>query len=284
MYPEILQIGPLKIHSYGLCIAIGFLISLYLAQRDAQKRGINPEIIQTEAIITLIIGVLGARIFHIILFPQDYSITNPIGWIAFWEGGLVFQGALPFSFAYVFWAMKRRKIPFLLIADCAVPYLALGQGIGRIGCFLNGCCYGKPAPSLPWAVRFPAGSIVFQSYPGEGGWSLPVHPTQMYATIGLIFLFALLIYIRDVWHPFTGITIPIYFFLHGVMRFINEIFRGDHNPTNLGLGVLTDQQIFCLLEVAVGVFLFFLIKKYSTTSSLQISQSKDAKSKKRKNR
>ncbi len=280
MYPEILQIGRIKIHSYGLCIAIGFLLSLYLTQRDAQKRGINPEIIQTEAIITLLIGILGARVFHIFLFPHEYSITNPLGWIAVWEGGLVFQGALPLTFAYVYWAMKRRKLPFLQVADCAVPYLALGQGIGRIGCFLNGCCFGKPASNLPWAVRFPAGSLVFQSYPGEDGWSLPVHPTQLYATVGLIFLCFLLIYIRDQWKPFTGITIPLYFFLHGIMRFFNEIFRGDHNPTHLGFGILSDQQIFCIIEMFVGIFLFFIIKKYSTTPFTDIPQNKASKTKK----
>lgn len=268
MYPTIFQIGWLKIHSYGLCVAIGFLVALYLTQRDAQKRGINPEIIQTEGIITLITGLIGARLFHILMFPNEYSITNPIGWIAVWEGGLVFQGAIPFAFAYAYWAMKRRKISFLLVADCAVPYLALGQGIGRIGCFLNGCCYGRPT-SLPWGVKFPTGSMVFQSYPGEGGWSLPVHPTQLYATVGLVFLCLLLIYIRDEWKPFTGITVPAYFFLHGVMRFFNEIFRGDHNPTELGFGILSDQQVFCLIEIAIGVFLFFLIRKSSVSSPAQ---------------
>ncbi|MCX8064250.1 MAG: prolipoprotein diacylglyceryl transferase [Candidatus Hydrogenedentes bacterium] len=281
MYPIIFQIGWLKIHSYGLCVAIGFLISLYFTQREARLRGINPEIIQTEAIVTLIIGVIGARLLHIIMFPQDYSITNPLGWIAVWEGGLVFQGAIPFTFAYAYWAIKRRNLSFLTVADCAVPYLALGQGIGRIGCFLNGCCYGKPA-SIPWAIKFPSGSIVFQSYPGEGNWSLPVHPTQLYATAGLIFLCLLLIYIRDVWKPFDGITIPIYFLLHGGMRFFNEMFRGDHNPTQMGLGILSDQQVFCIIEIVVGIFLFFFIKKISVSSTTQISIEKQIRAKNKK--
>ncbi|HOK08186.1 MAG TPA: prolipoprotein diacylglyceryl transferase [Candidatus Hydrogenedens sp.] len=279
MYPTILEIGWFKIHSYGLFIAIAFLLSLYLTQRDAQKRGINPEVVQNEAIFTLLAGILGSRFFHILMFPYEYSWTDPIGWIAIWQGGLVFQGALPFAFAYVVWAMRRRKISFLLISDCAVPYLALGQGIGRIGCFFNGCCYGKPS-NLPCAISFPNGSPVFQSYPGNNGWSLPVHPTQLYAFFGLVFLCLLLIYLREAWNPFTGFTIPVYFFLHGLMRFINEFFRGDHNPTELGLGIFSDQQVFCFFEILLGVILFWGIRTYhkiQQTSAVTTSQKQKKK-------
>lgn len=280
MYPTIIEFGWIKIHSYGLFIAIAFLLSLYLTQRDARKRGIDPEIIQSEAIFALLAGIIGSRVFHIIMFPYEYSVTDPIGWIAIWQGGLVFQGALPFAFGYVIWAMRRKKVSFLLISDCAVPYLALGQGIGRIGCFFNGCCYGKPS-NFPLAISFPEGCPVYQSYPGNNGWSLPVHPTQLYAVVGLVFLCLLLIYLRDEWNPFTGFTIPAYFFLHGLLRFINEFFRGDHNPTSLGFGVLSDQQMFCILEILLGIFLFWLIRTYHIiqTTSAEIQQNPKKKKK-----
>lgn len=280
MYPTLIEFGWLKIHSYGLCIAIAFLLSLYLTQRDARKKGIDPEVIQSEAIFALVVGIIGSRIFHIIMFPYEYSLTDPIGWIAIWQGGLVFQGALPFAFGYVIWAMRRRKVSFLLVSDCAVPYLALGQGIGRIGCFLNGCCYGKPT-NLPFAVSFPEGCPVFQSYPGNNGWSLPVHPTQLYAVVGLIFLCVLLIYLRDEWSPFTGFTIPSYFFLHGLLRFINEFFRGDHNPTVLGFGVLSDQQMFCILEILFGILFFWFLKTYHKIQKATVEPQSSPKKKKK---
>lgn len=280
MYPTLIELGWFKIHSYGLSIAIAFLLSLYLTQRDARKKGIDPDIIQNEAIFALLAGIIGSRVFHIIMFPYEYSLTNPIGWIAIWQGGLVFQGALPFAFGYVIWAMRRRGVSFLLVSDCTVPYLALGQGIGRIGCFLNGCCYGKPS-NLPFAISFPEGCPVFQSYPGNNGWSLPVHPTQLYAVAGLVFLCVLLIYLRDKWSPFTGFTVPAYFFLHGLLRFLNEFFRGDHNPTVLGFGVLSDQQMFCLLEVFLGIFLFWFLKTYHKVKKLSSESQKIPKKKKK---
>jgi len=280
MFPTIIEIGWFKVHSYGLCIAIAFLVCLYLTMRDAKKKGIDPEAIENEAIFALLAGIIGSRIFHIILFPHEYSITDPIGWVAIWQGGLVFQGALPFAFAYVIWAMRRRKISFLLVADCAVPYLALGQGIGRIGCFLNGCCYGKPTTCF-LGMSFPEGCPVFQSYPGNNGWSLPVHPTQLYTTAGLFLLCVLLIYLRNNWSPFIGFTIPAYFFLHGFLRFLNEFFRGDHNPTGLGFGILSDQQIFCILEVLLGILLFWGMNTYYKIQKISMESSQTARKKKK---
>jgi len=264
MFPVLLEIGPLKLYSYGLMIAIGYLTALYFVQREVQRMGLDPNLIATQALITFLLGLAGTRVLHIMMYPSTYALNDPLGWIAVWRGGLVFQGAIPPAFLYAYWTLRRHRIPFFLIADIAAPYLALGQAFGRVGCFLNGCCYGKRADGLPWGICFPEGSLVYQAQslryaelrPSITHWSYPVHPTQLYSVAGLLLIFALLLLARKKWHPFDGFALPSYMALYGLFRFTVEFFRGDGNPTVLGFGVLSNQQVFSIILVVGGVVLF----------------------------
>ena len=109
MIPVLLELGPLKIHSYGLMIAIGFLTSLFFIQRDAKKVGIDPLIFSNMAYIALPLGIVGTRLAHIIMFPQNYSWNDPLGWVAVWEGGLVFQGGPPVGLIFIYYYLKKKK-------------------------------------------------------------------------------------------------------------------------------------------------------------------------------
>jgi len=262
MFPTLLQLGPIKLHMYGLMIAIGFLLTLYLIQRDGKKLKLNPDDITSMAFGVLIWGVLGTRLLHIIMYPENYSWSDPLGWIAIWNGGLVFQGALPAAILYAWWALRRRGIPFWIMPDIVMPYVALAQAFGRMGCFFNGCCYGQRADALPWALQFPPTSPPGMTHHsmyhelGAADWSYPVHPTQIYSVILLLSICGILLLMRRYWRPFIGFCFPMYFILYGIKRFIVESFRGDGNPTNLGLGVLSNQQVFCVVFVLVGAALF----------------------------
>lgn len=273
MLPILFKIGPLPIHAYGLMIAIGFLTALYFIQRECKRANIDPEVIGNAAFWSLLLGIAGTRVLHIIMFPQFYSWSNPIGWFAIWEGGLVFQGGPPPVLIFLFFYFRHHKINFWKVADIAAPYLALGHGIGRIGCFLNGCCYGQITESplgvafrrIPGDLNLPAeGSAPFLDQlsrglvSAESHWSLPVHPTQLYESAGLIGLCLVMLAIRRKWHPFDGFMLFVYFALYGVLRFIIEFFRGDHNPTRLG--IVSDQQVFSLLFALLGVVFFFYMK------------------------
>jgi phosphatidylglycerol:prolipoprotein diacylglycerol transferase len=267
MYPILYQFGPFKLHMYGLMIAIGFLVILYFMQRDAKRAlGVDPNETSTMAFWVLVLGTLGTRVLHILMYPQFYSWSDPVGWINLTNGGLVFQGAIIPALVYTVYALRKRKIPFWPMVDCAAPYVPLAEAFGRIGCFFNGCCYGARADHLPWAICFPPQSPPWQhqhdKYPGALGltdWSFPVHPTQLYSSFSLFLIFVVLLLLRKYWHPFPGFTFALYLVFTGIYRVIVEFFRDDMNPTNLGFGVLTNQQVFALLSVVIGAWLFWYL-------------------------
>lgn len=273
MYPTILKLGPITLHSYGLMVALGFITILYFMQRDARRVGVDPNVIGDTAFWTLIIGVASTRFTHIIMFPQYYSWSDPVGWINVTNGGLVFQGAIPTAMAFIYWTMRRRKISFLVVADIVLPYVPIAQAFGRMGCFLKGCCHGARADDLPWAVCFPKGSPAFYlhqhqypNFPADAEWSYPVHPTQLYSIALLLCISGLLLYIRGR-RSFIGICLPLYFVFYAIKRFIVEMFRGDGNPEHQFLGVdLTTQQIICIVMMLFGLVTLFLMYRYRDRS------------------
>ncbi|HQE84446.1 MAG TPA: prolipoprotein diacylglyceryl transferase [Candidatus Hydrogenedentes bacterium] len=275
MLPTLLELGPIKINSYGLMLAIGFILGVTLVRRECKRLGINPDIIADGAFWTLLVGLFGSRLAHILLYPSSYSWRDPLGWVAFWRGGLVFQGAL-LAIPFVYWYVRRKKIDFWPFADIAASYIPLGHAFGRLGCFLNGCCYGKRSDVF-WAIPFrrvpfdlskePTGSPAYLDHCARFGlsywedkWSFPVHPTQLYSAVGLLLIFALLMVLRKKHPPFCGFVLPMYLTLYGLGRFVLEFFRGDHNPSHFG-GHLSDQQVFSLLLAVVGTVLFFYLRR-----------------------
>lgn len=269
MYPTILELGPITLYSYGLMIAIGFLTVLFFIQRDARRTGIDPNALSDTAFWVLILGVAATRVTHIILYPQHYSWTDPIGWINVTNGGLVFQGAIPVAIIFCYWNLKRRGVPFLKAADVVMPYVPVGQAFGRMGCLLKGCCHGERADTLPWAISFPPESPAYLThrqhyadFPAGAAWSYPVHPTQLYSVLLLLGMCAVLLLVRR-HRPFIGVALPMYFVLYGICRFIVEIYRGDGNPTQSYLGVeLTSQQAFCVVMIVLGVAFAAVMHRY----------------------
>ncbi len=271
MWPVLVEIGPIKLYSYGFMIAVGFLVATHLGSRYAEKRGYNPKVFSDMAFGVLIVGFLGTRIAHILMFPSQYSTSDPLGYIAVWRrGGLVFQGAVPPALLFVIWNLRRHRIPFWPACDVMFPYVPLAHAFGRIGCFLYGCCYGLPttvawaipARRVPWDVeKRPTGSPAyldhldrFSDMTSDAHWSHPIHPTQLYESAGLAAIFALMLLLRKKWHPFDGFSMPMYFILYGLLRFVVEEFRGDHNPVRVL--ALTDQQVASLVFAAFGLALF----------------------------
>lgn len=267
MYPKLLELGPVSINTYGFLIAVGFLVSWHFIQRDARRANVDVEKINQMAFWVLLLGIAGTRVAHILLYPSEYSWSDPIGWIAIWRGGLVFHGALPAAILYCWWAVRRYKLNFWQVADIGAPYIPLAHAFGRLGCFFYGCCYGIRT-DCPLGIRFPPGSPAamdhLSRYPGMhvGDWSFPVHPTQLYGVAGLLIACGLLLYLRKrMWNkpnPIYGLTLPAYFVLYGAGRFAVEFIRGDHNPT---YGPLTAQQIFSLVLVVASIVFFVIVLK-----------------------
>jgi len=283
MYPVILDLGVLQLHTYGLMIAIGFLTAVYFMSRDAERVGVNGAEFSEMAFWGLLVGIIGTRLAHIFMFPQFYSWSDPVGWIALWRGGLVFQGAIPVVFIYAYLVLRWRKIPFWKVPDFVFPYIPVAQAFGRMGCLFYGCCYGMRADNLPWAIRFPAGSPAYHAHaalaPDVLGpdWSLPIHPTQLYSVLLLSIIAGLLLMARR-YINIQGITLPLYLILYGTKRVIVEFFRGDGNPTELAGGVLSDQQVFSIWMIVAGVIiLFFVVKRKQPSESPPWLRAKEVK-------
>jgi phosphatidylglycerol:prolipoprotein diacylglycerol transferase len=158
--PTGFQVGPLYIHFYGIILMLGALAAAFLAEREARRRGQNTDLVWDALVWVLIGGIIGARIWHILTPPhsmvaQGYTtyfyLTHPLDMLAIWNGGLGIPGAVIGGTLALAWFTRRRKISFAQWVDIAAPALALGQGIGRWGNFVNQELYGAPT-NLPWKI------------------------------------------------------------------------------------------------------------------------------------
>lgn len=266
MHPELLKIGPFALKTYGLFVAagvwIGYLIFIRLLKNSAlavrdsgftKTENLNQQIANQAQELTFWVilgGILGARLLYVLLHLEEYE--SWFGALKIWEGGLAFQGGLAGGLAGGAFFLHRRKISFWSLADAAAVALAFGHGLGRLGCFSAGCCYGKPS-DLPWAVSFPPG--------GLAPTGVLLHPTQIYDAGLQMLLGGLLIFLF--WRRrFKGETFCTYLFFSGLLRFFMEFLRGDSPVLFIVQGRfqifgLTFFQIAALGLAAVGAGLFF---------------------------
>jgi len=252
MFPVLIKIGPLTIHTYGFLIAIGFLVALALAAREAKRKDLPNESIIDVGFYALLSGMIGARLFFIATNWQHYS-EHPADMVKIWEGGLVFYGGLLFALPTVIWFAKKKGLPLLQTADIWAPSIAIGHAIGRLGCFCAGCCYGKPVEGLPWAVTFtdPDSLAIIGT---------PLHPTQLYESGAELLNFLILITLRR-HQTFKGQLFLIYILNYSIIRSVVEIFRGDEVRGFLFPGFSYSQAISVAMFVTAVVFLFILKKR-----------------------
>ncbi len=239
MFPVILTIGPVTIYSYGVMMALAAVACAYLLAKDAARHGISKETVYDFLFTCVLWGVLGARLFYILLYwPYfaDHLLEIPM----LQNGGLAWQGGFLGGAVAGFLFLRRRKLSMRLWLDLTAPYIALGQAIGRIGCFLNGCCYGKPAA---WGIYFP----VHQA---------KLHPTQLYETFGLLLIFVVLRQAIKAPHK-GGVIFVYYLWLAAFERFIVEFFRADHDGLYLGLSLF---QWVATAVFMAGVILHFRLR------------------------
>jgi phosphatidylglycerol:prolipoprotein diacylglycerol transferase len=184
VHPEILHWGVLRITSYGLMLAIAFLVGTWLALRESRRLGLDEDRVVSVILVALVGGVVGARALYVAEHLQDFRGTY-LSVLALWQGGLTLYGGIAAGTVAGLFAARRTGLPTWVTADALAPSLVLGTVFGRVGCFLNGCCYGHPT-RLPWGVVFPA-----DSFAGLEFGPVPVHPAQLYfaaASLGLFLL------------------------------------------------------------------------------------------------
>ena len=237
MIPVIASIGPIHLYSYGLCLALGLILSLILMRRRAAKEGFpKPDDCSDMIFAVFIWGFIGARLFYVAQ-NLSYYLANPLKILAVWEGGLIFYGGVITALIGFIVTTRSKKLSFWKFLDFFVPYVALTQFFGRVGCFLNGCCYGQTC-DLPWAVQFP---LVENS----------VHPSQLYEALFSLFLFGYLL-MRSRKIRFEGEIGLFYFLFYAFGRFLIEFTR---EPGVSWMGITLNQWIS--FGVAFIAFLFF---------------------------
>lgn len=241
MYPILFRVGSLEVRSYGVMIVLGFALAVWWSMRVAPRYKVPPEQILDMVFFTALAGILGARFVFVVSHWGEF-VREPLRVLYFWEGGLSFHGAfLGGALAVALWT-RRWGTPFLQMADVLAPGVALAYAIGRIGCFLGGCCYGVPT-DLPWACSFRDPFHPHLHTP-------PSHPTQIYASLANLLLFALLTRMQSPPHP-PGKVFWAYVALYGVYRFVVEFWRIGATSSVVALGLSAAQWV-SLLMIGVG--------------------------------
>ena len=254
MHSVVLQLGPVAIRGYGLMLAVSFLVGIYLAVWRAKKAGIGPERIMSLALYVLVSSVVGARLLYVVFHWDEYaaqpwSIVSP-----FQEGqmvgigGLVFYGGTILAILVGIWYLRRHGMPTWRVADAVAPSIALGIFFTRIGCFLNGCCFGTPS-RLPWAMMFPPESPAGSVFPG-----ITIHPAQLYSSLYGLAIFGILLG-AERFKTFDGYTFWLFLMLYAVARFFVDFVRYYEPSMSLFERFSVNQLIsVALFVLAAAVF------------------------------
>jgi phosphatidylglycerol:prolipoprotein diacylglycerol transferase len=254
-------------HSFSLMMLLACFGALGITFWRARREGIDPESVSGLAVWLISGGFIGARVMFLLMHPEAVQQISDI--VKIWQGGIVYYGCIIGGLigSVIYWV--RHPFPFRAMADAVAPALALGSALGRIGCFLNGCCYGAPTRS-PLAIAFPAGSPPWIRHVEQGlisplaTHSLAVHPTQLYSALDALLVLALLTWFyprrrRD------GEVMALLMVTYPILRFANECLRGDEGPILAGLSAaqLISVGLF-MAGVATWVYLARLPQERST--------------------
>ena len=269
MYPELFRIGDFPINTYGVLLAVGMLLALFIASRLAASDGLPRERIYDLGLWTLIGALLGSK-FLMYFVDENVDIFS----LDFLRSGGVYYGGFIGGFFAVVVLTYFYKLNFWKVADAFAPALALGQAIGRQGCFAAGCCWGKPTDFF-LGVHFTKEAHEFTGVPiyTETGSPLHLHPTQLYESITMLAVFGILVYLHK--HKrFDGQVLIAYGIIYGIVRFTIEFLRDDPRGNLFGLNALTGlstSQIISLIVAAgaIGIMIWRLKTAKSRESRVE---------------
>ncbi len=256
MHPTLIDIGPVHIRSYGFMLAVSFLVGIWLAGRRARREGVDPQVVLDLSVYIILAAILGARLLYVAFHLEDFR--NPFDVFALWQGGATFYGGMLAAMAVSWIYVSRQGLPFLQVADIVAPSIALGLAFTRVGCFLSGCCFGKPT-TLPWGVTFPAdcpaGAVSSLEAAARGVDHLALHPTQLYASAYGLVIFVLVLAVERHLHR-RGATFGALLVLYGIARFTVDFFRYYEANARVLAG-LTFNQVISAGLFSIGLLLLF---------------------------
>jgi phosphatidylglycerol:prolipoprotein diacylglycerol transferase len=257
MHPELFHIGPIPIRSYGLMLALSFLLGVWYIRRATKRDGKPFEPFLTIAYIMVIGGLVGARLGYVLFHLEEFSgnwtaVFNPFASASFGIAGMNLYGGVLLAIAGTFVYCRVKGLSVLEVFDYFAPTLGLGIFFTRIGCFLNGCCFGTPC-DLPWAVEFPAGSIPFSVFGSQH-----LHPSQLYSSLYGLLLFFVLGYLMPR-RRFIGQAVAVLFMVEAFFRFVIEDVRYYENAMTFSLfgSEVTYNQVISLGLFLLGLGIYF---------------------------
>ena len=255
MQPILLEFGDFKLHWYGFFVALGFMFCFANWVWMGRKRGWDLQLCSDILFWVMVGGIIGARINYVISDFDNYR-QDPMSMFRMWEGGLIFYGGFVGASVAVFTLARMRKIPLLAMTDFVITPIPLGHALGRVGCFMNGCCFGRPHEgalscqfprlSPPWYQQFYDGLIT-----NHHTLSLPVYPVQLFETAANIGIYGLLLvlFFRT---RHIGIVSGVYLLAYPSSRLLLENFRGTER---IMIGPLSTAQTLSIALMSVGAII-----------------------------
>ncbi|MEJ7575657.1 MAG: prolipoprotein diacylglyceryl transferase [Pyrinomonadaceae bacterium] len=252
MYPEIFRIGNFPVNTYGVLLAAAFLLALLVAARLGARDGLKRERIYDLGLWMLLASIIGSKLLLLVVEPAYRADPLQLLSLDFLRSGGVFYGGFLGAVATGYILARRYQLPWWTTADAFAPGIALGQAIGRQGCFAAGCCWGKPT-NLPWGVEFTELGHAVTGVP----LGVHLHPTQLYESFAALAIFFFLLWLHRR-KRFGGQVILAYGVLYALTRFIIEFFRDDPRGDILGLTTVTHLSTSQIISLLVGLFALIL--------------------------
>ncbi len=253
MYPELIRIGSFPINTYGVFLAIAFLVAILITVKLAERDGLPRQKIYDLSLWMLLAGLIGSKIM--MLFVEPEYRDNP--WLLlsldFLRSGGVWYGGLLGGVLAGYLLMKRYQLPWWKTADAFAPGLAIGNFFGRQGCFAAGCCWGEPT-TLPWGVKFSELGHQVTGVPTD----TYLHPTQLYESFAMLLVFFFLLWLHKR-KRFSGQVILAYALLYSIIRFSIEFVRADPRGDILGLTTLTGLSTSQMISIVIAVFALIML-------------------------
>lgn len=253
MHPILFKLpffGGIPVYSYGVLVACAFLVAIFWVGYDAKSSGLDAKRATDLVFYIILAGLIGSRVVYIVVTEWDRFVADPIVFFKLWEGGLVWYGGLIAALIVAALYVRHYKLPVLPYIDCFAPAVALGHAIGRLGCTMAGCCFGKHIGHDAWyAMIFPADVGSFAPS------NVPLYPTQLMEAGAELVIFALLLIVRH-YKKFSGQVIAAYLILYGVVRFVIEFFRGDMDRGFVIPDVLSMSQVVSIGMVLLGAVIY----------------------------
>lgn len=243
----------IRVPTYGFMLALAFTFAYFDALRRALRLGDDPKHIENLFLWIVFASVIGARLFHVLFEELPFYVAHPDKILAVWEGGYTLYGAILSSIVAIYLYCRAKRIRFLYFVDFSAPATALGIAVGRVGCFLAGCCWGKIC-HMPWAVKFTHPEAFTSAR------NIPLHPTQLYEAFGAFLMYLYLNYRMD-HRKYDGQLFFHGLIIYSCLRFVVEMFRGDAYRGFVFGGALSYGQMISLVILPFAVTGMFLYSR-----------------------